>query len=506
MPQETRLEAVLTAIGQGVKALREGKADDSTVVHRTGNETVNGTKTFGSSPVIPNPSAPAHPVRNDDPRNSNPRAPTSHAGSHGPGGSDPLTPDAIGAATRPVRTQAELVAALAAGGDVYVDSSVTIALSSTMTISKPTRLIGGTFTRTSGEAFRITSSSVEITGATITGGAGTANSYDSTQKLIRAVGTSTARLTGIDIHDNAILQCRGDCVWLEWCEGARVASNTVRRFLYSGVMVISGLRCRVSDNEISDGPLTSGVVNVYGIAFTDTDNTLAARSTDCIAIGNTVHQVDWEGIDTHGGDSILVTGNIITGCPRGIALIGGNASRVAQSIRCQAIGNRIDGSGARQTLREGIIAAGMSGKPTDVVIVGNTIDNYSTPIMLDFWDRGISRIGSNNIAHVPWTNITLDGDYNANGTYPPQYRVDNGVVHLRGGVIPKSSSVRTKIGTIPNAAAWPSILQFIGYAKGSNAGAGNAMIGVDPAGVLSMYYMTGTDTFTYFLSGSYSAP
>ncbi len=31
------------------------KADDSTVIHNAGNETISGTKTFNSSPVVPTP-------------------------------------------------------------------------------------------------------------------------------------------------------------------------------------------------------------------------------------------------------------------------------------------------------------------------------------------------------------------------------------------------------------------------------------------------------------------
>lgn len=68
MSLETRLAAAMTAIGQAVRSLALGKADDTTVVHRTGDEAVNGTKTFGTSPVVPAPSAAGHAVRHDDSR------------------------------------------------------------------------------------------------------------------------------------------------------------------------------------------------------------------------------------------------------------------------------------------------------------------------------------------------------------------------------------------------------------------------------------------------------
>lgn len=408
---------------------------------------------------------------------------------------------------RAVRNQVELAAALAAGGDVVVDSSVTIALTSTQNITKPTRLIGGTFTRSSGEAFRITSSNVEITGVTITGGAGASGgSRDESQKLVRIMGTSNNRLAGINIHDCTFLQSRSDCVWLEWTRGARVCGNSMRRFLYSGVMMLSATGARVSDNDIVDAPLTSGVVNVYGIALTDLDNTAAARSRECVVVGNRVDTIDWEGIDTHGGDGIAITGNVVTGCPRGIALVTGNTSRTVAPERCVVTGNRVDSLGLRQPLREGIILAGRAGASADAHITGNHVTGYGgSELFLDYYTRSYTYVGGNMPPLHNWTNITLDGDFDANTSFPPQYRVDGDVVHLRGGVIPKLGSARSTIGRIPAAAARPSVLTFVGYAKGSNVNAGNGMIAVEPTGVITFYYVSGNDYYTYFLTGSYVA-
>jgi hypothetical protein len=53
----TDTAAMLSAYRAAISALQTGKADDNTVVHNTGNETVAGIKTFSSSPVIPTPTA-----------------------------------------------------------------------------------------------------------------------------------------------------------------------------------------------------------------------------------------------------------------------------------------------------------------------------------------------------------------------------------------------------------------------------------------------------------------
>lgn len=405
-----------------------------------------------------------------------------------------------------VTTQAELEAALSVGGDVYCDSGVTINLTSRMDITHPTRLIGGKFTRSTGEAFRITSSNVEISGVSITGGGG--STYEQAQKLIRAVGTSSGRLSGINIHNCTMLYSRGDNIWLEWCEGANVSRNKIHHFLYSGVMVLSGIRCVVSENDIYDAPLTGSVLNTYGISFTDLDNTIAARSRNCIATGNVISLIDWEGIDTHGGESITISNNIVLGCPRGIALVTGNESRVTQPQRCVVTGNRIDGTGMRLTAREGITLAGIPGGIADALITDNTIDNNGAPFYLDYYDRGKTFIGSNSVPQVPWTNIPLTSNFvpGALGG-SPQWSLDGNVVRLRGSIIRSNTGQNPFISNALPSAARPTINQYVGTMKvASNASTESSILLIQPSGQLQMVYETGTSTFNWILSGSYQVP
>ena len=98
MSLSAAVAALATRIGQEIKAIRaevasalNGKANDSAVVHTTGNETVAGLKTFTNGIGVPTPTQANSPVRNDDARNSNARTPVAHASSHAPGGSDALS-------------------------------------------------------------------------------------------------------------------------------------------------------------------------------------------------------------------------------------------------------------------------------------------------------------------------------------------------------------------------------------------------------------------------------
>lgn len=408
-----------------------------------------------------------------------------------------------------ITTQADLETALLAGGDIDVDSSATISLSTPMQVDVPTRLRGGRFVRDTGPAFEVTSPAVELDGMQIIGG-GTSSGYDATQKLIYAHGTALDPLLGVRVQDCALSESRGDNVWLEWCAESFVESNHVADYLYSGVMLVSGQRVRVAGNIVTDAALSDGVLNVYGIAVTDLSNTDGARSRDCSVVGNHVSLIDWEGIDTHGGDRLTVVGNHVLGCPSGIAVVTGNPTRLFAPTNCLVDGNTISAAGARVPLRGGVNIVGVAGRPASATVVGNQILGYDghNPIFASYWDRDDTYVGGNSRPFVPWTAIQLGADYTANATYPPQYSVDGNTVEVRGGIIPKSGgvAVRDDVGSVPNAAAWPGVLTIACFVKGSNPGAGNGQVAVYPDGTLKMLYGAGNDGFTYWLSGSYPVP
>lgn len=401
-----------------------------------------------------------------------------------------------------VTSYAGMEAALLEGGEIYVDGNVEIEITSPLEVNVPaTKIFGGLFRVPGGVGFRITANDVEMDGCTIVGN-GT-DTYDITQRLVLAQGTSGTRLNAINLRNLKMWGSRGYNIRLEWCVDSNVTNCIMRRYLYSGVTVISGRRIKVADCTISDARLVSGVSNVYGIAFTDDDNTEAARSVDCSAVGNTVHEVDWEGIDTHGGKGIVITGNTITACPRSVALVGGNGTRIMMPEECVVSGNYMNGEGQRQTIREGLFIGGIAGTPADCTATGNIILNHSPNIYTNYIDRDKTYIGGNNVPLMDWTDIPL-AEFTSNPVYTPQYKIDGNTVYFRGGAIP-SSGTADVIGNLPNASAWPSTLSFLGYVKESGGGSGNGMLAVDETGELKLWYRSGTTTFTYFLSGSYEA-
>lgn len=407
-----------------------------------------------------------------------------------------------------ITTLADLQAAFLVGGDVVCDPTTPIDITGGVTVGVPgTRMLGGVFTVSSGLGIEVVASNVELAGVTVT--SPSTNTPDATQMLIHAHGTQAAPLARVLVHDCILNGSSADNVRMEWCIDSSVRGCVINDFLNSGVMVISGTRVAVADNVIFDGRIGTGAVEVYGVAITDLDNTEAARSSACTVTGNLIDRIDWEGIDTHGGDGIVVAGNSVTACRRAVAIVTGNTTRVTGPQRCVVLGNVIDGAGARVTPDIGIFLGGISGSPASATITGNTVAGYddASPIVTNFWQRADTTVANNSRPHVPWTPVQLFGGYSGNVTFPPEYMVDGNTVSFRGGVIPPVGGIKNNpaIGTLPNAAAWPDARTFYATTKGSNAAAGIGVLNVDTDGSLRVEYGSTTDTFTYWLTGCYQA-
>ncbi|UVS81784.1 right-handed parallel beta-helix repeat-containing protein [Actinokineospora sp. UTMC 2448] len=351
-----------------------------------------------------------------------------------------------------VTTEADLRAALRDGGDITADLAVELSEPLELGVAG-TRVRGGRYRVDSGPAWVGWVSEVELAGMWVGGGRRGSPVYDKAQRLIHLVGTEAARLAGVVVRDCRIGESRGDAVRLEWCVDSQVRGVVARGLLYAGVMVISGERVVVEGCTVTDAPLSPGVVNTYGIAVTDYANTEQARSRDCAVVGNTVSLIDWEGIDTHGGDGILVAGNTVQGCPRGVALVVGNETRTTAPTRCTVTGNSISARGMRVAQREGIVLGGLPRRAASAVVSGNRIDGYRRPYL---WGDYIGEIvvSGNNHPMIPWSGLDLTGsDFSEDPRDPLRYMVDGGEARLRGAVVGEGSHV----GRIPSPHGRPLV-------------------------------------------------
>lgn len=407
-----------------------------------------------------------------------------------------------------LNTEQDIRAALLAGGVVTVDPAVTIDLATPLEIVVPgTRVYGGRYRAHTGPAWRVTAEGVVLADLTIEGGRACDPTYDPTQRLVHAVGQQGAPLRRVVIRDCTIRESRGDAVRLEWCVDSAVRGCGIDGVLYAGVMVISGLRVLVEGNQITDGPLSAGVGNTYGVSFTDLTNDEAGRSRDCSAIGNTVHGFGWKGLDTHSGDGVVIADNTVIDCVRGIAAVGGNATRVVQPSRVSITGNRIDARGLTNP-GPAVTLAGLPNRPADGVITGQQVVGYETWLHHEYVDRARLRVAANSHPHIDWLPLDMSPETGSqflpHGDYPPEVMGDGDLGLWRGGIIPKHGNAEI-VGRLPSPHLYPTALTWVAYTRGSNPGAGGGVLTIHPDGLVRLLYRHGTDTYTRPLVGTWRA-
>lgn len=405
-------------------------------------------------------------------------------------------------------TEQDIRAALLAGGVVTVDPAVTIDLTTPLEVTVPgTRVHGGRYRAHTGPAWRVTADDVVLADLTIEGGRACDPTYDPTQRLIHAVGQQGAPLRRVVVRDCTIRESRGDAVRLEWCEDPAVHDCRIAGVLYAGVMVISGLRVRIHDCTIVDGPLSDGVANTYGISFTDLTNDETGRSRDCSASDCTVVGFGWKGLDTHSGDGVVFADNTIIDCTRGIAAVGGNATRLVQPSRISITGNRIDARGLTNP-GPAVTLAGLANRPADGVITGQQVVGYDTWLHHEYVDRARLQVAANSHPHVNWMPLDMSpetaSEFWPNATYPPEVMGDGGLGAWRGGIIPKAANAEI-VGRLPSPHLYPDALTWVAYTRGSNANAGGGMLTIHPDGLVRLLYRHGTDTYTRPLVGTWRA-
>ena len=246
-------------------------------------------------------------------------------------------------------------------------------LTGPLNLAKPVTIEGGEFLpHNTGRGLNITASDVTIRGSRFTS-TSAANPLASHQ-IIAASGTSSAPLRRVTVDRVIIDKSRYHGVWLEWCEDVKVRDCQITDFQYGAVMLVSVTRGEVSGCIIRNGLQEGSLVNAYGIAATDLVNTVAGRSKDILITRNVVDNIpNWEGIDTHGGERITITDNIITRCRDGIAAVAGNSSRATAPKDLVISGNTIDSLGIASP-RSAIRLYGITDGPQASAMVGpNTI-------------------------------------------------------------------------------------------------------------------------------------
>lgn len=232
--------------------------------------------------------------------------------------------------------------------------------------------------------FVVTSSGVTIKNIKLVGVQFSSNLPESAIVLNGA--DSSNYLTGIEIHDTIIYSWGDDGITGIFGDDFRIINNTITDCYYSG-MLFSSFQNGVISGNIVDNII--GAPNAYGITLTKLGaGGLATnpRSHDIIVSKNIISNVTaWNGLDTHGGENITFSDNIVTGCNQPIQ-IGpatddlGAATWAPQKIKL--IGNTIDSGSTTGTKTWGfnIVGAYDSGAVVeyakDCSVIGNTVKDH----------------------------------------------------------------------------------------------------------------------------------
>ena len=288
-----------------------------------------------------------------------------------------------------------LQAAIDAAGD---GSTLTITRPWTITtparIAKPLTIrgAGGGSVRAADarqHGLNVTASNVILETLKVVGAGGATSA---TQRLVNVQGTGAGTpVTGFEMRTCTLSGSSYAGLWMEYVRDFTVRGGISSDHAYAGVMgmsvgfgLVEGVTVR---NIIQPGSL----VNSYGIALSRWSNKTLAdapHSTDVHVRGCTVDGVTkWEGIDTHGGQRLIIQGNTVRRCAVGIAMVPcpdetGQNRYAPQSVH--VLDNIIDSGVTDGSAKQGIQLVGCTSDVSTVLdyasgaIARNTIIGHGT--------------------------------------------------------------------------------------------------------------------------------
>jgi nitrous oxidase accessory protein NosD len=263
-------------------------------------------------------------------------------------------------------------------------------ITSAIAVNKSLRLTGEmaeVYQATSATSlFTVTVSNVEIDHLKLSGLQ--YSSANVNEIAVYAYGADSSNyIDELNIHHCYLNSFGGYGVYTKFVSNFDVSHNKVENFRYGGIFGTSVKWGTVDANRIFNITHTS---DAYGIAFTRAQHdstTTVPRSSDITISNNVVRQVQsWEGIDTHAGQRITITGNTIYDCYIGIAVSAqnnGSAVLTFAPLDVNIIGNVIDSGQTDGSYSMGISFTGAWAGSTDPPvqygtgsIVGNTVRGH----------------------------------------------------------------------------------------------------------------------------------
>lgn len=245
------------------------------------------------------------------------------------------------------------------------------------------------------KAITVAADSFEITGKGKLQGPAT-GAYVAAEYAIYSAGTSVAApRTGLRVNGIEITAFGDSAVYGKFLRDVIVEKNYIHHVGYAGVQVMSSVDGDVLTNRIETISPGDGSGNAYGITLTHIStayHTLPGTGTkaatnpfcwDWTIDNNHIEDINWAGIDTHGGYEITVSNNRVYATKRGIEVAGGSGDAIAYAgWSNQIVGNIVDGSnfdGTDSGRRNMGVGIGVNGGATlkhSRVLIANNIVRY----------------------------------------------------------------------------------------------------------------------------------
>lgn len=157
---------------------------------------------------------------------------------------------------------------------------------------------------------------------------------------INIVGTVGSYKSGIQIEDCYIHDLGFYGIYNQFAQDIIVENTKVYNVGYAGIMNLSVSKCHISNSHIKGINYHEGGYNISFTRFTTVDTLeVNPRSSDCSVSDCLIEDnLQWKGLDTHGGENIMFINNRIFNCRQGIGIV---AAGQFASYNCIAKSNTI---------------------------------------------------------------------------------------------------------------------------------------------------------------------
>jgi len=170
-------------------------------------------------------------------------------------------------------------------------------------------------------------------------------------------------------------------VFAQHVKRIKIDGNRIHDIAYAGIMLASCIDGSIDNNDVWN-ITQAGYVNSYGITASRTPGSLidSPRSTGLSISSNRITSVPlWAGIDTHGGQGLLVSKNIIRDTGTAISLVSAQNAAMAYvfaPLDMEVADNLIDSTVTNGTRGAGINLSGNATQQASGKIHGNTVRGH----------------------------------------------------------------------------------------------------------------------------------